>query len=55
MDAFSQSLGLALTLVAQADAALWQIVSLSLRVSGTAVVLGSLTCVASWRWWTMRV
>lgn len=24
-------------------------------ITGTAVVLGSLTCVASWRWWTMRV
>ncbi len=41
MDAFSQSLGVALALVTQADAALWQIVALSLRVSGTAVALGA--------------
>jgi ABC-type tungstate transport system substrate-binding protein len=41
MDAFSQSIGLALNLVTQADATLWQIVGLSLRVSGTAVLLGS--------------
>lgn len=24
-------------------------------ITGTAVVLGALTCVAAWRWWTMRV
>jgi len=41
MDAFSQSFGIALALVTQADAALWQIVSLSLRVSGSAVALGA--------------
>ena len=41
MDAFSQSFGVALALVTQADARLWQIVWLSLRVSGTAVALGA--------------
>ncbi len=41
MDAFSQSVSLALHLVSQADASLWQIVSLSLRVSGSAVLLGA--------------
>jgi len=24
-------------------------------ITGTAIVLGSLTCIGSWRWWTMRV
>ena len=41
MDAFSQSLGVAVALVTEADASLWQIVLLSLRVSGTAVALGA--------------
>ncbi|MDO9283424.1 MAG: ABC transporter permease [Aquabacterium sp.] len=41
MDAFTQSFGLALSLIAQADAALWHIVGLSLRVSGTACALGA--------------
>ena len=41
MDAFSQSVSLALHLVSQADASLWQIVSLSLQVSGSAVLLGA--------------
>jgi tungstate transport system permease protein len=41
MDAFSQSVGLALRLVSQADVNLWQIVSLSLRVSGSAVLVGA--------------
>jgi tungstate transport system permease protein len=41
MDAFSQSFGLALTLITQADATLWRIVGLSLRVSATACVLGA--------------
>ena len=41
MNAFSESFALALNLVLQADAALWQIVALSLRVSGTAVALGA--------------
>ena len=41
MNAFSESIALALNLVLQADAALWQIVALSLRVSGTAVALGA--------------
>jgi tungstate transport system permease protein len=41
MDAFSQSFSLALQLITQADAALWQIVGLSLRVSVTACALGA--------------
>ena len=41
MDAFSQSFGLALALITQADTALWRIVGLSLRVSGTACALGA--------------
>ncbi len=41
MDAFSQSLGLALQLITQADATLWRIVGLSLRVSATACLLGA--------------
>jgi len=41
MDTLSQSLALALQLVLQADAALWQIVGLSLRVSGSACALGA--------------
>jgi len=41
MNAFSESIALALNLVLQADATLRQIVTLSLRVSGTAVALGA--------------
>jgi ABC-type tungstate transport system substrate-binding protein len=41
MDAFTQSFGLALRLITQADATLWHIVGLSLRVSGTACALGA--------------
>ena len=41
MNAFSESFALALNLVLQADATLRQIVTLSLRVSGTAVALGA--------------
>lgn len=41
MDAFSHSLGLALQLITQADATLWRIVGLSLRVSTTACALGA--------------
>ena len=41
MDAFSQSVGTALTLITQADATLWRIVGLSLRVSATACLLGA--------------
>ncbi len=41
MTAFSESLALALGLITQADATLWQIVALSLRVSGTACALGA--------------
>jgi len=41
MNAFSESLAVALGLITQADATLWQIVSLSLRVSSTACALGA--------------
>ncbi len=41
MDAFSQSITVALTLITQADATLWRIVALSLRVSATACALGA--------------
>ena len=41
MNAFSESVSVALNLIAQADAALWQIVALSLRVSTTACALGA--------------
>jgi len=41
MDAFTQSIGLALNLITQADATLWRIVGLSLRVSATACALGA--------------
>jgi tungstate transport system permease protein len=42
MDAISQSLGLALDLIASADATLWAIVSLSLKVSVSACLVGAL-------------
>jgi ABC-type tungstate transport system substrate-binding protein len=41
MNTVSDSLRLALHLIAQADAALWQIVALSLQVSATACLLGA--------------
>lgn len=41
MDAFPQSIGLALSLILQADAVLWRVVGLSLRVSATACLLGA--------------
>ena len=41
MDAFSQSLLLAVQLIAQADSNLWRIVGLSLRVSATACAVGA--------------
>jgi ABC-type tungstate transport system substrate-binding protein len=41
MNTLSDSLGLAMTLIAQADAELWGVVGLSLRVSLTAIALGS--------------
>ena len=41
MNTVADSLGLAAGLIVNADAALWQIVGLSLRVSGTACVLGA--------------
>ncbi|WP_395702750.1 ABC transporter permease [Aquabacterium sp.] len=42
MGAFSQSLSLALQLIASADATLWRIVGLSLRVSASACLIGAL-------------
>ena len=41
MDAFTQSLLLAVQLIAQADSNLWRIVGLSLRVSATACAVGA--------------
>jgi tungstate transport system permease protein len=41
MNAFSESFGVALGLITQADATLWQIVALSLRVSASACALGA--------------
>jgi ABC-type tungstate transport system substrate-binding protein len=41
MNTVADSLGLAARLIVDADAALWHIVGLSLRVSGTACVLGA--------------
>ena len=41
MDTFSQSLALAFGLITQADATLWRIVGLSLRVSASACALGA--------------
>ena len=41
MNAFSDSFSVALGLITQADATLWQIVALSLRVSATACALGA--------------
>ena len=41
MSAFSDSFRIALDLIIQGDAALWQIVALSLRVSATACALGA--------------
>jgi tungstate transport system permease protein len=42
MNTVADSLGLAVGLIANADAALWHIVGLSLRVSGTACLLGAI-------------
>ena len=42
MGAFSQSLALALQLISSADATLWHIVGLSLRISATACGVGAL-------------
>lgn len=42
MNAFVESLALALQLISTADATLWRIVGLSLRVSATACALGAL-------------
>ncbi len=41
MDAFSQSFALAVALIGGGDAMLWQIVGLSLRVSGSACAIGA--------------
>jgi tungstate transport system permease protein len=41
MNAFEESLGLALQMIGSADPALWSIVGLSLRVSATACALGA--------------
>jgi ABC-type tungstate transport system substrate-binding protein len=41
MNTFSESFGVALGLITHADAALWPIVALSLRVSATACALGA--------------
>ena len=50
MNAFSQSLSAALDLVLHADAALWAIVGLSLRVSASACALGALLGLAGGAW-----
>ena len=50
MDAITQSLGLALNLISSGNAELWAIVSLSLRVSATACLLGALIGLALGGW-----
>ncbi len=50
MNTVTDSLWLAASLIANADAALWRIVGLSLRVSGTASVLGALAGLALGTW-----
>ncbi len=50
MNAFTQSLGLAWRMIAEADAALWHIVGLSLRVSATACAVGALLGLALGAW-----
>ena len=50
MDAITQSLGLALDLIASGDAELWAIVALSLRVSATACLLGACIGLALGGW-----
>ena len=50
MNTVSESLWLALSLITQADAALWRIVGLSLRVSGTACLLGAVAGLALGTW-----
>ncbi len=50
VNAFSDSLSLAAQLITQADATLWRIVGLSLRVSGTACAVGALFGLALGAW-----
>jgi ABC-type tungstate transport system substrate-binding protein len=50
MDSIAQGLLLALQLIAQADGELLRIVSLSLRVSGTACIIGSVFGLATGAW-----
>ncbi|HEV8313704.1 MAG TPA: ABC transporter, partial [Burkholderiaceae bacterium] len=50
MDSIAQGLLLALQLIAQADGELLRIVSLSLRVSGTACIIGSVFGLAAGAW-----
>ena len=50
MDSIAQGLLLALQLIARADGELLRIVSLSLRVSGTACVIGSVFGLAAGAW-----
>ncbi|MDQ2780673.1 MAG: ABC transporter permease [Pseudomonadota bacterium] len=50
MESISQSLFVAFDLIRHADAALWQIVALSLRVSATACVLGLIVGLSFGAW-----
>jgi ABC-type tungstate transport system substrate-binding protein len=50
LNAFSDSLGLAAQLIAHADAKLWQIVGLSLRVSASACLLGAVLGLLGGAW-----
>ena len=50
MGAFADSLSTAATLIAGADAALWQVVMLSLQVSGSACLAGALIGLAAGAW-----
>ncbi|MBI5258759.1 MAG: ABC transporter permease [Burkholderiales bacterium] len=50
MNAFAESFSLALALITGADATLWRIVGLSLRVSATACALGALAGLALGAW-----
>ena len=50
MSAFADSLSTAAALIAGADAALWQVVVLSLQVSGSACLVGALIGLAAGAW-----
>jgi tungstate transport system permease protein len=50
MNDFSESLALAARLIADADATLWRIVALSLRVSGSACAIGALAGLVLGAW-----